>query len=210
MRPLALRLALLAPALVATTLLGACSSGKSSGTAASGASGSPTAGASAGASSGASGAGTATGSATPDATGTGATGGGGVGKRDACKVLTGQDAAAILGQPVGAAKDGSALGIPYPSCTYTTTGGNFQTVGLTIFDAAATANLINQYKQQFPDMATLPGVGDAAVSEGDGRLVVATKGGVGCVMLRAGDVTGSVSGSTQLMAGVCKKVFAGS
>jgi hypothetical protein len=202
MRPLALRLTLLAPALLAAAVLGACSSGKSSGPHASG---SPSAGASAGAS--------ATGSAAPDAAGTSGTGGGGgtgtggLGKRDACKVLSSQDAQSILGQPVGPGKDGSSLGIPYPSCTYTASGGAFQTVGLTIFDATATANLINQYKQQFPDMSPLAGVGDAALSEGDGRLVVATKGGVGCVMLRAGDMTGSASASTQLMAGICRKVF---
>jgi hypothetical protein len=202
MRPLTLRLTLLAPALLAAALLGACASGKASGPTASGASGSPTSGAAAAS------------SATPAATGStgtgtggGSTGTGGLGKRDACAVLTSQDAQSILGQPVGPGKDGSALGIPYPSCTYTATGGAFQTVGLTIFDATATANLINQYKQQFPDMTSLPGLGDAALSEGDGRLVVATKGGVGCVMLRAGDVTGPAGASTQLMAGICRKVF---
>jgi hypothetical protein len=208
MRPLTSRsLTLLVPALVAAALLGACGNGTSSGVNAAG------------------GAGIATGTATapvPDASGTGgtvatggtgngATGGTGSGslaKVDACKLLTSQDASAILGNPVGDGKTGSSLGIPYPSCTYTATANSFQTVGLTVFDAAATANLINEYKTQFQGLTALTGVGDAALSEADGRLVVATKGGVGCVMLRAGDVTTSASASTQLMSGICQKVFA--
>jgi hypothetical protein len=202
--------ALVAGVLSATVLLGACS-GTSSSPSASGGSSRPSSTASAPSAS------TSSGTPAPDATGSAGTGGGsggsggggsGVGNRDACKTLTSQDASSILGQPVGAGKDGSSLGIPYPSCTYTGTSG-FQTVGLTIFDAAATANLINQYKQQFSDLVTLAGVGDAALSEGDGRLVVATKGAVGCVVLRAGDVTGSAAASTQLLANICKKVFAG-
>ena len=216
MTPLALRSRLLVPALLAgalsaTVLLTACG-GSSGSPSASGGSSRPSSAASAGTS------GTpapdATGSTGSGGTGSGGTGSGGgggsgVGNRDACKVLTSQDATKILGQSAGTGKDGSALGIPYPSCTYTATSGAFQTVGLTIFDATATANLINQYKQQFSDLVSLPGVGDAALSEGDGRLVVATKGGVGCVMLRAGDVNGSAATSTQLLADVCKKVFAG-
>jgi hypothetical protein len=207
MRPLTLRsLALLAPAVVAAALLAACGNGASSGPNASGGSAAAT--------------GTATapvpvGSGATGGTGNGATGnpGGGTGsgslaKVDACKLLTGQDASAILGGPVGDGKTGSSLGIPYPSCTYTSTGSGFQTVGLTVFDAAATANLINEYKSQFQGLTVLNGLGDAALSEADGRLVVATKGGVGCVMLRAGDVTTSASASTQLMSGICQKVFA--
>jgi hypothetical protein len=215
MTPLALRPRLLVPALLAgalwaIALLSACG-GASSGPSASGGSSRPSSAASAATS----------GTPAPDATGSGSddngsggaggsgSGGSGVGNRNACKVLTRQDASSILGQAVDAGKDGSSLGIPYPSCTYTATGGGFQTVGLTIFDATATANLINQYKQQFSDLTPLPGVGDAALSEGDGRLVVATKGAVGCVVLRAGDVSGSAATSTQLMANICKKVFAG-
>jgi hypothetical protein len=214
MTPLALRSRLLVPALLAgalaaTVLLGACS-GSPSSPSASGGSSRPSSAASAPSAA-------TSGTPAPDATGSAGTGGGsggsggggsGVGNRDACKTLTSQDASSILGQPVGAGKDGSALGIPYPSCTYTGTSG-FQTVGLTIFDAAATANLVNQYKQQFSDLVTLPGIGDAALSEGDGRLVVATKGAAGCVMLRAGDVNGSAAASTQLLANICEKVFAG-
>ncbi len=197
--------ALLAGALSVSALLAACS-GTSSSPSASGGSSRPRAAASAATS----------GTPAPAATGSGGggsgggsgSGGSGVGNRNACQVLTKQDASSILGQAVDAGKDGSSLGIPYPSCTYTATGG-LQTVGLTIFDAAAAANLLDQYKQQYSDLAALPGVGDAALSEGDGRLVVATKGAVGCVVLRAGDVSGSAATSTQLMANVCKKVFAG-
>jgi hypothetical protein len=214
-RPRLLVPALLAGALSATVLLSACG-GTSSSPSASGGSSRPTSASSA-----------TSGTPAPDATGGGGSGddgsggaggsgsggsgsgGSGVGNRNACKVLTRQDASSILGQAVDAGKDGSSLGIPYPSCTYTATGGGLQTVGLTIFDATATANLINQYKQQFSDLVPLPGVGDAALSEGDGRLVVATKGAVGCVVLRAGDVSGSAATSTQLMANICKKVFAG-
>ena len=214
MTPLALGRRLLVPALFAgalsaTVLLGACG-GSSSGPSASGGSARPSSATSAGTS------GTPAPAATgADATGSAGPGGGsggggtGIGNRNACKTLTSQDASKILGQPAGTGKDGSELGIPYPSCTYTATSGSFQTVGLTIFDATATANLINQYKQQFSDLVALPGVGDAALSEGDGRLVVATKGGVGCVMLRAGDVNGPAATSTQLLADICKKVFAG-
>jgi hypothetical protein len=202
MRPLTLRLAVLAPTILAAALLAACGNGTSSGSTASSGSGTPT--------------GTAT-SSVPGAEGTstggagnggGATGSGALANVDACKLLTSQDAAAILGSAVGEAKTGNSLGIPYPSCTYSSTGNTFQTVGLTVFDAAATANLINEYKTQYSGLIALSGLGDAALSEADGRLVVATKGGTGCVMLRAGDVTGSASASTQLMTGICQKVFA--
>ena len=222
MTPLAPRRRLLVPALLAgalsaTVLLGACS-GTSSGSSASGGSSRPSSAASAATSgtpapdvTGSTGADGSGGDGSGGGSGSGGSGSGGssVGNRNACKVLTRQDASSILGQAVDAGKDGSSLGIPYPSCTYTATGGDFQTVGLTIFDATATADLLNQYKQQFSDLTALPGVGDAALTEGDGRLVVATKGAVGCVMLRAGDVSGSAATSTQLMANVCKKVFAG-
>jgi hypothetical protein len=198
--PLIVRLALLAPAVLAAALLGACGNGTSSGPTASGGSGAPT--------------GTAP-SPVPDGGGaTGAAGAGGgtgpgaIAKVDACKLLTGQDAAAILGGPVGEAKSGNSLGIPYPSCTYSATGNATATVGLTVFDAAATANLINEYKTQFAGLTALSGLGDAALSETDGRLVVATKGGTGCVMLRSGDVTISATASTQLMSSICQKVFA--
>jgi hypothetical protein len=198
------RLGLLAPAVLAAALLGACGNSTSSGLTASGGSGTPT--------------GTAT-SAPPDAgsttgasgaagTGTGDAGSGALANVDACKFLTSQDAAAILGGPVGGAKTGNSLGIPYPSCTYSATGDATATVGLTIFDAAATANLINEYKTQFSGLTALSGLGDTALSEADGRLVVATKGGTGCVMLRSGDVTGSATASTRLMSGICQKVFA--
>jgi hypothetical protein len=200
------RLALLASAVLAVALRGGCVKGTSSGPTASGASGTP--------------ADTAT-SAEPDAggasvassaagtgTGTGGTGSGALAKVDACKLLTSQDAASILGGPVGAAKTGNSLGIPYPSCTYSATADATATVGLTVFDAAAAANLINEYKTQYSGPTALGGLGDAALSEADGRLVVATKGATGCVMLRSGDVTGSASASTQLMSGICQKVFA--
>jgi hypothetical protein len=194
MRPLTLRLAVLGPAVLAAALLGACGNGASSGSTTSSGSGTPT--------------GIAASSLPGAGTGGGATGSGALAKVDACKLLTSQDATAILGSPVGEAKTGNSLGIPYPSCTYSSTGNTFQTVGLTVFDAAATANLISEYKTQYAGLTALSGLGDAALSEADGRLVVATKGGTGCVMLRAGDVTGSASASTQLMTGICQKVFA--
>ncbi len=206
-RSLAVRLALLAPAVVAATLLGACGKGTSSGPNASGGSAAATGTATVPVPDGSS-ATPGTGASAGAGGGNGATGSGSLAKVDACKLLTSQDASAILGNPVGEGKTGNSLGIPYPSCTYSATANTFQTVGLTVFDAAATANLINQYKTQFPGLTALSGIGDAALSEADGRLVVATKGGVGCVMLRAGDVTTSANASTQLMSGICQKVFA--
>jgi hypothetical protein len=211
---LAARRAPLAPTVVVVAALAACAGGPGS-TAGTGAASPSTAdnrAAGGGIASSGAAAGTASaGTAGRDPAGGRASSGAGAAagaKVDACKVLTAQDATAILGQPVGTGRDGGSLGIPYPSCTYTATGGDLATVGLTIFDATASANLIDEYRSQYPGLSALSGVGDAAVAGSDGRLVVATKGTRGCVVLRAGDVTGPVEAATQLLAGVCRKALA--
>jgi hypothetical protein len=127
----------------------------------------------------------------------------------ACATLTQQEAASILNLPVDGGKDGSRLGIPYPSCTYSATSGTFATVGLTIFDGAAAKGLIDLYKSQYKDLSELSGLGDRALAGADGRLVVAVKGGTGCVMLRTGDAPSAADASTRAMKAICQKVFAG-
>ncbi len=144
---------------------------------------------------------------------TGGTSGGGSAPGDfkACELLTKSAATAILGVPTDDGKDEKAFGIPYPSCTYTvaSTTSTFATVGLTIFNTPTSADgLVASYKSQYTGLTPLSGVGDTALQESDGRLVVAVKGHVGCVMLRAGDVTGSADASTKAMSAICTAVFA--
>jgi hypothetical protein len=125
----------------------------------------------------------------------------------ACALLTQQDAAAILGQPVDGGKDEEALHLPYPSCTYGSTGNAISTVSLTIFTGQSSASLLTKYRSQYSGMVDLPGLGDQAISEPDGRLVVGVKGDVGCVVIRVGQVKDPAA-STKQLAAVCTKVFA--
>jgi hypothetical protein len=178
------RLSLLGAALLATAALTGCSEAASSGSSA-------PAGGPAAASSGS----------------TGATTGGTSAQGKACALLTKQEASTILNMPVDDGKDGSRLGVATPTCTYVATGGTFATVGLTIFDSTAAKGLIDLYKSQYKDLSPLSGLGDAALAGSDGRLVVAVKGGTGCVMLRTGDAPSAPDTSTQAMKAICEKVF---
>lgn len=147
---------------------------------------------------------------------TGSTGGGapaGSGKTTfpphaACGFLTAQDAQTILGGPVGDPTDETKTGVPYPQCNYVISGAGFATVGLTIFTGAAVPGLIALWKPQYPGMTSLSGVGDQALADPTGAVVVAVKGSTGCVLLRAGTISGSPSASTKALAAICTKVFA--
>jgi hypothetical protein len=156
-----------------------------------------------------------TGAGTAAAGGTSSTGGGNgggaPGDYKACDLLTKSAATAILGVPTDDGKDEKAFGIPYPSCTYTvaSTTSSFASVGLTIFNTPTSADgLVASYKSQYTGLTPLPGLGDTALQESDGRLVVAVKNHVGCAILRAGDVTGSADASTKALSAVCAAVFA--
>lgn len=160
-----------------------------------------------------SGPGSGTGATTPSAGATsgaaGSPGGsGGFAAGAACKILTAQDAQAIIGGPVGAPTDETKTGVPYPQCNYVASGTDFATVGLTIFTGAPVPGLIALWKPQYPGMAALSGVGDQAIADPTGAVVVAVKGSTGCVMLRAGTITGSPAASTKALGAICAKVFA--
>ena len=154
------------------------------------------------------------GNSTSTGASTGSTGGGtpgGAGStfapHAACGILTAQDAQSILGVPVGDPTDETKTGVPYPQCNYVASGTDFATVGLTIFTGATVPGLIALWKPQYPGMATLGGLGDQAIADPTGAVVVATKGSLGCVMLRAGTISGSPAASTKALAAICTKVF---
>ena len=120
----------------------------------------------------------------------------------ACGLLTQDEAAQIIGRPVG-----SGQGPDVDSCTYTATG-EFATVGLSIFNSKTSANTVEQYKSQYPDAVAGSGLGDASVVEPGGWLVVAVKGNIACVMLRTGAAPSNPAASTTQLKAVCAKVFA--
>jgi hypothetical protein len=189
------RKALLAGAVILT--LAGCSSSKTTAT-----------GTGSGSGSGTTGAGTAAAGGTSSTSGGN---GGAPGDYKACDLLTKSAATAILGGPTDDGKDETAFGTPYPACVYTvaSTTSSFASVGLTIFNTPTSADgLVASYKSQYTGLTPLPGLGDTALQESDGRLVVAVKNHVGCAILRAGDVIGSADASTKALSAVCAAVFA--
>jgi hypothetical protein len=120
----------------------------------------------------------------------------------ACGLLTQDEAARIIGRPVGSGK-----GPNRDSCTYTATS-EFATVGLSIFNDKTSANTVNQYKSMYPDAVPGSGLGDASIVEPGGWLVVAVKGNIACVMLRTGADPSDPAASTKQLKAVCVKVFA--
>jgi hypothetical protein len=103
---------------------------------------------------------------TPTATGS-STGGGETegGQPKACSLVTGAEAAAALGRPVGAAQD-RTLGV-FSSCTFVTSGGGRTgTVTVQVLQSAATANVFDQIvsgQSAGTTVQQVPGVGDKAV-----------------------------------------------
>lgn len=124
----------------------------------------------------------------------------------ACSVLTKKDAATILGVQSASLTPTQTS----ETCSYAADSGDFQTVGLSLFGPPASTTLISVYRSQYDDLAPYSGLGDSALSGTDGRLVVAVKGTVGCVALRAGDPPADTVGSTQKLAALCTDLFAAS
>jgi hypothetical protein len=87
------------------------------------------------------------------------------GQPKACSLVTGAEAAAALGRPVGAPQD-RTLGV-FSSCTFTTTGGGrVGTVTVQVLQSAATASVFDQIvtgQSGGKSVQQVPGVGDKAV-----------------------------------------------
>lgn len=129
------------------------------------------------------------------------------GQPNVCPAIGLDSAKAILGGNIGSPK--ITPDDPYPNCLYASDASIASSVSITVFQGkTASDGLFAQGQQQYNATVSVPGVGDKAFADAEGRVILARKGDNSCVVVVAGEnFPGSATARTQQLGGICSRGF---